>query len=318
MILQWACIPSPRLLLPSSKILASSTKSVQQISTECAAKWASLTEKEKDFWREEAALKKKAHELMYPDYKFSPRRPGEKKKRQSNKAVKAAKMDVRAAAVALEFSLDPQPAPQLTFDFNDFPGQPLPTAANMTEASLAMPPTFTMDTINAPVPPNPNEDFLTLNVSMPPVYQDSFFAFGTGTDAMGIDNANAFTNSNGATVTHGISTSPVTTNDSPDMAALAAFMDDVNRDIDALDVYGGDGRWHSGHDRAGRGSDMSTIWEFFEDGTGLSDMQSQEYYRQDRLQAELANMFPDFEEQAAFASDTKLANEFNMSDFINE
>lgn len=54
---------------------------------------------------------------MYPGYKYSPRKPGQKKKRQSRKAKEAA---IAATATALVVSTPP--AAQEIFDFNDFPG----------------------------------------------------------------------------------------------------------------------------------------------------------------------------------------------------
>ncbi|KAF2653976.1 hypothetical protein K491DRAFT_601765, partial [Lophiostoma macrostomum CBS 122681] len=59
---------------------------VQQISQIVAAKWKAMSEDEKDVWRKAAEKEKEQHAIMYPDYKYSPRKPGEKKKRQSRKA----------------------------------------------------------------------------------------------------------------------------------------------------------------------------------------------------------------------------------------
>ncbi|KAF2440565.1 hypothetical protein P171DRAFT_368259 [Karstenula rhodostoma CBS 690.94] len=63
---------------------------VQQISTLCSEGWKNLSPAEKDEWRVRAKDAKEEHQRMYPDYKYTPRKPGEKKKRQSRKAAQAA------------------------------------------------------------------------------------------------------------------------------------------------------------------------------------------------------------------------------------
>ncbi|KAJ4358529.1 uncharacterized protein N0V89_003113 [Didymosphaeria variabile] len=63
---------------------------VQQISTLCSEDWKNLPAAQKDEWRARAKDAKEEHQRMYPDYKYSPRKPGQKKKRQSRKAARAA------------------------------------------------------------------------------------------------------------------------------------------------------------------------------------------------------------------------------------
>ena len=51
--------------------------------------WRSLSPAEKKKWQAEAKAAKEAHLQAHPDYKYSPRKPGEKKKRQSRKPKQA-------------------------------------------------------------------------------------------------------------------------------------------------------------------------------------------------------------------------------------
>ncbi|KAF1934333.1 MAT1-2-1 [Didymella exigua CBS 183.55] len=81
---------------------------VQQISTRCAEMWRSLSPVEKKPWQAAAESAKKEHLRAHPDYKYSPRKPGEKKKRQSRKSKQASTF--AADASLLDFS----PIPDLT------------------------------------------------------------------------------------------------------------------------------------------------------------------------------------------------------------
>nr|AER26930.1 MAT1-2-1 mating-type protein [Calophoma clematidina] len=83
---------------------------VQQISTRCSQMWHGLSPAEKKPWQAAAKSAKEEHLRAYPDYKYSPRKPGEKKKRQSCKAK-------QAPAFAAELGLF------------DFPPVPEPTAS---------------------------------------------------------------------------------------------------------------------------------------------------------------------------------------------
>ena len=64
---------------------------VQQISTICSMDWKKLTVAEKNIWKERASDAKTQHERMFPGYKYAPRKPGQKKKRQSRKVAHAAR-----------------------------------------------------------------------------------------------------------------------------------------------------------------------------------------------------------------------------------
>ncbi|KAF2856570.1 hypothetical protein T440DRAFT_383292 [Plenodomus tracheiphilus IPT5] len=62
---------------------------VQQISTRCSEIWHGLSPAGKKPWQNAAKAAKEEHTRQHPDYKYSPRKPGEKKKRQSRKAKRA-------------------------------------------------------------------------------------------------------------------------------------------------------------------------------------------------------------------------------------
>nr|ADM21339.1 HMG DNA binding protein [Pyrenophora teres f. teres] len=64
--------------------------SVQQISTRCSELWHDLTPEEKKPWKDAAQSAKEEHMRQHPNYKYSPRKPGQKKKRQSRKTMGAA------------------------------------------------------------------------------------------------------------------------------------------------------------------------------------------------------------------------------------
>ncbi|CAO2657665.1 Nn.00g037910.m01.CDS01 [Neocucurbitaria sp. VM-36] len=72
---------------------------VQQISTRCSEIWHNLSPAEKKPWQAAAKSAKEEHLRQHPDYKYTPRKPGEKKKRQSRKAKRAA---AAAAAAGME------------------------------------------------------------------------------------------------------------------------------------------------------------------------------------------------------------------------
>nr|BAA75903.1 MAT2 [Alternaria alternata] len=78
---------------------------VQEISTRCSEIWRSLTPEGKKPWQAAAQSAKEEHLRQHPDYKYTPRKPGEKKKRQSRKVKRAS----AAATVpeVLNFQLTP-------------------------------------------------------------------------------------------------------------------------------------------------------------------------------------------------------------------
>ncbi|CAI6335829.1 unnamed protein product [Periconia digitata] len=99
---------------------------VQEISTLCAQDWRRLAPQEKNEWRERAKEAKEEHKRIYPDYKYNPRKPGQKKKRQSRKQAAAAA--TTAAQVTEPTAVEPvNTAPEIV-DFNDFIGI-IPTVA---------------------------------------------------------------------------------------------------------------------------------------------------------------------------------------------
>ncbi|EDU50256.1 NHP6B Chromatin-associated protein containing the HMG domain [Pyrenophora tritici-repentis] len=79
---------------------------VQQISTRCSELWHDLTPQEKQPWKDAAQSAKEEHLRQHPDYKYSPRKPGEKKKRQSRKAKEATAAPTTSAAGKLQATSD--------------------------------------------------------------------------------------------------------------------------------------------------------------------------------------------------------------------
>lgn len=55
----------------------------------CSQMWHGLSPADKKYWQAAAKSAKEEHLRANPDYKYSPRKPGEKKKRQSRKAKQA-------------------------------------------------------------------------------------------------------------------------------------------------------------------------------------------------------------------------------------
>ncbi|KZM23310.1 uncharacterized protein EKO05_0004459 [Ascochyta rabiei] len=79
---------------------------VQQISTRCSQMWHDLSPAEKKPWQAAAKSAKAEHLRAHPDYKYCPRKPGEKKKRRSRKGKQ---VPTFAADPALfKFSLVPE------------------------------------------------------------------------------------------------------------------------------------------------------------------------------------------------------------------
>nr|AAR83920.1 MAT1-2 [Dendryphiella sp. 414296] len=78
---------------------------VQEISTRCSQIWHSLTPEGKKPWQAAAQSAKEEHLRQHPDYKYNPRKPGEKKKRQSRKAKRASAVAI--VPEVLNFQLTP-------------------------------------------------------------------------------------------------------------------------------------------------------------------------------------------------------------------
>nr|AAR00956.1 HMG DNA binding protein [Stemphylium sp. EGS48-074] len=98
---------------------------VQEISTRCSRIWHNLSPEAKKPWQDAARSAKEEHLRQHPDYKYSPRKPGEKKKRQSRKAKRVAA--ATTAPEVLNFQLTSTittPAPEPICE-------PLPSANNI-------------------------------------------------------------------------------------------------------------------------------------------------------------------------------------------
>lgn len=74
------------------------------IATRCSVIWSNLSNEAKQPWRDAAQSAKEEHSRLHPDYKYSPRKPGQKKKRQSRKLSK--RIAARAEQV-LQFEVSP-------------------------------------------------------------------------------------------------------------------------------------------------------------------------------------------------------------------
>lgn len=97
--------------------------------------WRGLSPVEKRPWQAAAESAKKEHLRMHPDYKYSPRKPGEKKKRQSRKPKQTP-----------TFAADPSlfifsPTPDLTVSSNNHP-EPATTLQLPTSAVYESPMDF--------------------------------------------------------------------------------------------------------------------------------------------------------------------------------
>jgi hypothetical protein len=90
--------------------------------------WRNLSPAEKKPWQAAAELKKKEHLRVHPDYKYSPRKPGEKKKRRSRKPRQAP-----------TFAADPS-----LFNFSPVPDLTSPPHDDLEPATIAQLPPSTV------------------------------------------------------------------------------------------------------------------------------------------------------------------------------
>lgn len=67
-----------------------------QVSKILSAKWKAESEENKNFWKAEAERKKAEHYLLHPDYVYAPRKPGQKKKRNTTRKSEANTAAVKA------------------------------------------------------------------------------------------------------------------------------------------------------------------------------------------------------------------------------
>ncbi|ENI09744.1 hypothetical protein COCC4DRAFT_125132 [Bipolaris maydis ATCC 48331] len=101
---------------------------IQEISTRCSHIWHNLSPEAKKPWQDAAQSAKEEHLRQHPNYKYTPRKPGEKKKRQSRKSKRAAAMTT--APEVLQFQLSPKLIPTVP-EVTDEP----PLAANPVTAN---------------------------------------------------------------------------------------------------------------------------------------------------------------------------------------
>jgi hypothetical protein len=86
----------------------------------CSETWRDLSPDQKKPFKLAAQSAKEEHMRLHPNYKYSPRKPGEKKKRQSRKAKQAAA--AAAAATAESQSFDVPSVPDMTLTTLDTTG----------------------------------------------------------------------------------------------------------------------------------------------------------------------------------------------------
>jgi hypothetical protein len=77
------------------------------VAKQCSKIWRNLTPDEKMPYQLAAQSAKEEHMRLHPDYRYSPRKPGEKKKRQSRKAKQAAE-EAAVQEQAFDFSSPPE------------------------------------------------------------------------------------------------------------------------------------------------------------------------------------------------------------------
>nr|AEZ02225.1 mating type protein MAT2 [Alternaria botrytis]AIE44395.1 MAT2 [Alternaria botrytis] len=151
---------------------------VQEISTRCSEIWKSLTPEGKEPWQAAAQSAKEEHLRQHPDYKYSPRKPGEKKKRQSRKAKRASA--VATVPEVLNFQLTPNIAttsPSLTYE----PALPV----NDITADIGN--AFTDDFAQLFEPANVLDTFAQDSVSVDLTYDSESFRHGRLDEEFGMD-----------------------------------------------------------------------------------------------------------------------------------
>jgi hypothetical protein len=120
--------------------------------------WKSLDKAGKAYWDEQYQLELINHERKYPGYKYQPRKPGQKKKRQSRKAMQAAATaDAIATTAAFEAEM---------IDFNS----PMDSSTTTADPNLTAE-YGTQDVSSANI--NNTFNTLTLTSELSPTTQDS-------------------------------------------------------------------------------------------------------------------------------------------------
>ncbi|KAF1841441.1 HMG DNA binding protein [Cucurbitaria berberidis CBS 394.84] len=167
---------------------------VQQISTRCSEIWHSLSPAEKKPWQAAAKSAKEEHLRQHPDYKYSPRKPGEKKKRQSRKAKRAASVATGMEAFNFQLASDMTTS---TTDTSLIPTVAADTvAANVGEVLVAEPFTLVEMSPETPMPTGYVHDSeslrhnrleaefgLDFGIEMPfELFGEEAFAFRAGAD----------------------------------------------------------------------------------------------------------------------------------------
>nr|ADE44119.1 MAT1 [Alternaria brassicicola]ADE44120.1 MAT1 [Alternaria brassicicola]BAJ10498.1 mating type protein MAT1-2-1 [Alternaria brassicicola]BAJ10499.1 mating type protein MAT1-2-1 [Alternaria brassicicola] len=151
---------------------------VQEISTRCSEIWHSLAPEGKKPWQAAAQSAKEEHLRQHPDYKYSPRKPGEKKKRQSRKAKRA------SAAATVPEVLNFQLAPNLA---SALPSSTYELAPSVSDITANVRNDFTDDLTQLFEPANVFEVFAQDSVYADLTYDSESFRHGRLDEEFGMD-----------------------------------------------------------------------------------------------------------------------------------
>jgi transcription factor SOX7/8/10/18 (SOX group E/F) len=148
------------------------------IATRCSEIWKGLTPEGKEPWQAAAQSAKEEHLRQHPDYKYSPRKPGEKKKRQSRKAKRASA--VATAPEVLNFQLTSNietASPRLTCE----------SALPVNDVTANVGNAFTNDFAQLFEPANVFDTFAQDSVSVDLAYCSESFRHGRLDEEFGMD-----------------------------------------------------------------------------------------------------------------------------------
>nr|AEZ02221.1 mating type protein MAT2 [Ulocladium sp. XGZ-2011c] len=151
---------------------------VQEISTRCSEIWKGLTPEGKEPWQAAAQSAKEEHLRQHPDYKYSPRKPGEKKKRQSRKAKRASAVATVPEVLNFQLTSNIETAsPRLTCE----------SALPVNDVTADVGNAFTNDFAQLFEPANVFDTFAQDSVSVDLAYCSESFRHGRLDEEFGMD-----------------------------------------------------------------------------------------------------------------------------------
>jgi hypothetical protein len=160
-----------KLFNPCSQVLSSVTSALlyhalTEIATICSNKWKVIPQVEKDIWTTKARQAKALHALLYPNYKYEPRKPGQKKKRQSRKAKETvASAYAAGATVASSPATSSDQGLHEDFGLSEFTG-PMTSSDNLDFGSSEFVPDALFDFDNA-VFHDPSQPLVVMSAQTP-------------------------------------------------------------------------------------------------------------------------------------------------------